>query len=85
MDPENLWVGQSGQAFSASPKSTRAATMLDEFDNNDQEDFLNNISGKIQEEEFCRILDLRKNLQVSDVLLQHMDQNPDFSNFLEKI
>jgi hypothetical protein len=46
--------------------------MLNAFDNNDQEDFLNNICGKIQEEEFCRILDLRKNLQVSDVLIQYM-------------
>ena len=46
--------------------------MLNEFDNNDQEDFLHNISGKIQEEEFCRILDLRKNLQLSDVLIQYM-------------
>jgi len=46
--------------------------MLNEFDSNDQEDFLNNIGGKIQEEEFCRILDLRKNLQFSDVLIQHM-------------
>ncbi len=46
--------------------------MLNEFDSNDQEDFLNNICGKIQEEEFCRILDLRKNLQFSDVLIQHM-------------
>ena len=46
--------------------------MLNEFDSNDQEDFLNNICGKIQEEEFCRILDLRKNLQFSDVLIQYM-------------
>jgi hypothetical protein len=46
--------------------------MLNEFDHSDQEDFLNNICGKIQEEEFCRILDLRKNLQVSDVLIQYM-------------
>jgi hypothetical protein len=46
--------------------------MLNELDNNDQEDFLHNISGKIQEEEFCRILDLRKNLQFSDVLIQYM-------------
>ena len=46
--------------------------MLNESDSNDQEDFLNNICGKIQEEEFCRILDLRKNLQCSDVLIQYM-------------
>jgi hypothetical protein len=46
--------------------------MLNECDSNDQEDFLHNSSGKIQEEEFCRILDLRKNLQFSDVLIQHM-------------
>jgi len=46
--------------------------MLNEFDSSDQEDFLNNICGKIQEEEFCRILDLRKNLQLSDVLIQYM-------------
>ena len=46
--------------------------MLHESDSNEQEDCLNNICGKIQEEEFCRILDLRKNLQVSDVLIQYM-------------
>jgi hypothetical protein len=46
--------------------------MLNECDSKDQEDFLHNSSGKIQEEEFCRILDLRKNLQFSDVLIQHM-------------
>ena len=46
--------------------------MLNEYDSNDQEDFLHNISGKIQEEEFCRILDLRKNLQFSDVLIKYM-------------
>jgi hypothetical protein len=46
--------------------------MLNEVDSNEQEEFLNNICGKIQEEEFCRILDLRKNLQFSDVLIQHM-------------
>jgi hypothetical protein len=48
--------------------------MLNELDSNEQEDFLNNICGKIQEEEFCRILDLRKNLQFGDVLIQHMSQ-----------
>ena len=46
--------------------------MLNELDSSEQEEFLNNICGKIQEEEFCRILDLRKNLQFSDVLIQHM-------------
>lgn len=46
--------------------------MLNEFDSNDQKDFLHNICGKIQEEEFCRILDLRKNLQLSEVLIQYM-------------
>jgi hypothetical protein len=46
--------------------------MLNECDSRDSEDFLHNICGKIQEEEFCRILDLRKNLQVSDVLIQYM-------------
>jgi hypothetical protein len=46
--------------------------MLDELNSNEQEDFLNNICGKIQEEEFCRILDLRKNLQFSGVLIQYM-------------
>jgi hypothetical protein len=72
MNPENTWVGYSGQAFSASPKSTRASTMLNEPDSNEPEEFLDNICGKIQEEEFCRILDLRKNLQFSDVLIQYM-------------
>ena len=46
--------------------------MLNELDSNEQEEFLDNISGKVQEEEFCRILDLRKNLQFSDVLIQYM-------------
>jgi len=46
--------------------------MPNESDSNEQEEFLNNICGKIQEEEFCRILDLRKNLQLSDVLIQYM-------------
>ena len=46
--------------------------MVNELDSNDQEKFINNICGKIQEEEFCRILDLRKNLQFSDVLIQYM-------------
>ena len=46
--------------------------MLNESNSNDQEDFLNNICGKIQEEEFCRILDLRKNLQSSDVLIKYL-------------
>ena len=48
--------------------------MLHESDSNEQEDCLNNICGKIQEEEFCRILDLRKNLQLSDVLIQYVSQ-----------
>ena len=46
--------------------------MLNESESNEQEDLLNNICGKIQEEEFCRILDLRKNLQFSDVLIQYL-------------
>ena len=46
--------------------------MLNESDSHEPEEFLNHICGKIQEEEFCRILDLRKNLQFSDVLIQHM-------------
>jgi hypothetical protein len=37
-----------------------------------QEDCLTRACGKIQEEEFCRILDLRKNLQFSDVLIKHL-------------
>lgn len=37
-----------------------------------QEDCLARSCGKIQEEEFCRILDLRKNLQFSDVLIKHL-------------
>jgi hypothetical protein len=37
-----------------------------------QEDCLTRNCGKIQEEEFCRILDLRKNLQFSDVLIKHL-------------
>ena len=37
-----------------------------------QGDCLTRTCGKIQEEEFCRILDLRKNLQFSDVLIKHM-------------
>ena len=37
-----------------------------------QEDCLTRTCGKIQEEEFCRILDLRKNLQFSDVLIKHL-------------
>jgi hypothetical protein len=74
MNSENTWVGNGGQAFPASPKSTRASTMSNELDSNEPENFLNNICGKIQEEEFCRILDLRKNLQFGDVLIQHMSQ-----------
>jgi hypothetical protein len=37
-----------------------------------QEDCLSRSCGKMQEEEFCRILDLRKNLQFSDVLIKHL-------------
>ncbi len=37
-----------------------------------QEAGLSRTCGKIQEEEFCRILDLRKNLQFSDVLIKHL-------------
>jgi hypothetical protein len=47
--------------------------MFNEFDRDDQEDFLHKSCGRIQEEEFCRILDLRKNLQLSDVLIQHIN------------
>jgi hypothetical protein len=46
--------------------------MFNKLDNDDQEDCFSSTSGKIQEEEFCRILDLRKNLQFSDVLIKHM-------------
>lgn len=37
-----------------------------------QEDCLSRTCGKVQEEEFCRILDLRRNLQFSDILIKHM-------------
>jgi hypothetical protein len=37
-----------------------------------QEDCLKISCAKVQEEEFCRILDLRKSLQVSDVLIKHL-------------
>jgi hypothetical protein len=37
-----------------------------------QEDCLNISCAKVQEEEFCRILDLRKSLQFSDVLIKHL-------------
>jgi hypothetical protein len=37
-----------------------------------QEDCLTRTCGKVQEEEFCRILDLRKNLQFSDILIKHL-------------
>lgn len=46
--------------------------MFNEFDSDDQEDFLHKSCGRIQEEEFCRILNMRKNLQFSDVLIQHI-------------
>ena len=46
--------------------------MRNELGSNEQEDFLVNISGKVQEEESSRILDLRKNLQLSDVLIQYI-------------
>jgi hypothetical protein len=42
------------------------------FNIDGQEDCLTRTCGKIQEEEFCRILDLRKNLQFSDVLIKHL-------------
>jgi hypothetical protein len=42
------------------------------FNSDGQEDSLTKTCGKIQEEEFCRILDLRKNLQFSDVLIKHL-------------
>lgn len=42
------------------------------FKSDGQEDCLTRTCGKIQEEEFCRILDLRKNLQFSDVLIKHL-------------
>jgi len=48
--------------------------MQNEIDINEQEDLVNNAGGKIQEEEFCRILDLRKNLQASDILIQYLSQ-----------
>jgi hypothetical protein len=37
-----------------------------------QEDGLKISCAKVQEEEFCRILDLRKGLQFSDVLIKHL-------------
>jgi hypothetical protein len=37
-----------------------------------QEDCLKLASAKVQEEEFCRILDLRKSLQFSDMLIKHL-------------
>jgi hypothetical protein len=46
--------------------------MFTKLDNDDPENCFSSASGKIQEEEFCRILDLRKNLQFSDVLIKHM-------------
>ena len=42
------------------------------FTSDHQEDCLIRTCGKIQEEEFCRILDLRKNLQFCDVLIEHL-------------
>jgi hypothetical protein len=48
--------------------------MLNEPDSNEPEEILDNICGRIQEEEFCRILDLRKNLQSNDVLIQYLSQ-----------
>ncbi len=36
------------------------------------EDCLKLAGAKVQEEEFCRILDLRKNLQFSDMLIKHL-------------
>jgi hypothetical protein len=42
------------------------------FKSDGQEDCLTRTCGKIQEEEFCRILDLRKSLQFSDVLIKHL-------------
>jgi hypothetical protein len=46
--------------------------MLNKFDHDNQEVCLTSSCGKIQEEEFCRILDLRKSLQFSDMLIKHM-------------
>jgi hypothetical protein len=47
--------------------------MFNEFDRDDQEDFLQKSCGRIQEEEFCQILNLRKNLQFSEVLIKHIN------------
>ncbi|MEJ2672014.1 MAG: hypothetical protein P8168_07410 [Deltaproteobacteria bacterium] len=42
------------------------------FISDNQEDCLNRSCAKVQEEEFSRILDLRKNLQFSDMLIKHL-------------
>lgn len=42
------------------------------FSSDGQEDCLTRTCGKIQEKEFCRILELRKNLQFCDVLIKHL-------------
>jgi hypothetical protein len=39
---------------------------------------LNRSRAKVQEEEFCRILDLRKNLQFSNVLIKHLSHYLNF-------
>jgi hypothetical protein len=46
--------------------------MFNKFNHDEREDAPHKSFVKIQEEEFCRILDLRKNLQFSDALIKHM-------------
>lgn len=41
--------------------------------NDNQEGCLTRTCGKIQEEEFCRILDMRKNLQFCEILIKHLN------------
>jgi hypothetical protein len=43
------------------------------FHREGQEYSLTSTCGKVQEEEFCRILDLRKNLQFSEMLIKHLN------------
>ncbi|MFZ5449432.1 MAG: hypothetical protein ACOZFS_12415 [Thermodesulfobacteriota bacterium] len=48
--------------------------MYKKLDSEDRDTCLSISCGKVQEEEFCRILDLRKSLQFSDILIKHMSQ-----------
>jgi hypothetical protein len=64
-------LGVTASGFFIS-QATRAAAMFNDSD--DREELLHKSCGRIQEEEFCRILNLRKNLQFSDVLIKHINQ-----------